>query len=161
MIINMVGGGTDLSAANAVAADVLSGKKFFSSASEDIQTGTLTAAKLVKHANGSTDYTGTAKDWKNITISGLGFKPKIIIFTHLYNASPIISGENNVRGTAGWVAEIDGTLYGCAAYGGSYDSEDTRFGSNIITVTNTSFTVPVYEISTTTKWRFTWHAWGW
>ena len=157
------GSGVDISQADATPLDVLEGKTFFSALSKELQTGTMTAANLVKFASGTQDSTGTIGNWKTIPISDLGFKPKFVCYSYLnaHGATPVVDTQSQRSGTSGWIAEINGSVYSCCAFANSYDSTMALYGTGWCTITDDGFTAQAYEISTSTKWCFSWYAWGW
>lgn len=72
-------GGVDISKADATPLDVFEGKTFFSSLSKELQTGTMTAANLVKFASGVYDIPRSNDgSVKTFTVTGLGFEPKMV-----------------------------------------------------------------------------------
>jgi len=130
-------GGVDISEATATAADVKSGKTFYSGASDEMQTGVLAAPRRIgqvgSNSNGSESTTlnvsGLIEGYQNITLKNFLLVPVYITANKLVNeddysfttAYPNISNYNPSTGVltiSGLLAKrITGGYYRCAVYG--------------------------------------------
>lgn len=173
------GGGADLSDADATVANVLTGKKFFSSASDDVQTGTMASmsgATSTASASANTSNT-SATGYQRLTIPASGYydtssKLQVVNSTLAANigltAAKLVTG-NTVLGIAGTGGATKvATSYGSGSALITFTFDSTVDSSAQLCIMNLSFIqggylstegtiIGVYHDGTsTTETRYLW-----
>lgn len=114
-IVRSGGGGTDVSAANATTNQVLSGATFYSNASDDIQTGTMSNKGAVSQ---TAPYSGSAGYYSSISVTttGTANNAHVLSGKTFMNANGTQTGAMANRGEVNTSVGIGGTYTNSAGY---------------------------------------------